>query len=152
MVKIAKPSETWESKKGSYCKRKKPILPAWGWREKLHHGYFLGGLTIRKNSMKPTHPHICPTRRKLFMHEFFFKFWWTICVVSQIGSVETVWRGHYPILHGRQGFWKVLPCWKTLPYFAWQARVLKSIANLMATHIFHVHAVHLVTSLENLCL
>ena len=41
---------------------------------------------------------------------------------------------------------------RALPYSVWQARVLKSIANLEATHIFHVHAVHLVTSLENLCL
>ena len=64
----------------------------------------------------------------------------------------TVWRGYFPILHGKQGFWKVLPHWKVLSYSAWQTRILKSIANLNATHIFHVHAVHLVTALKNLCL
>ena len=133
MVKIAKPSETWGSKKGSYCKRKKPFFTSMRVERKIAPWLFSRRLDHTKELHETDTSSHLPYKKEIIHARILFQ-----VLVNNLCGFADRFSGN--------------SVKRALPYSAWQTRVLKSIANLEATHIFHVHAVHSVTALGNICL
>ena len=109
MVKIAKPSETWESKKGSYCKRKKNLFTSMRVERKIAPWLFSRRLDHTKELHETdTSSHLPCKKETIYARILLQVLISNLCDFAYRFSGNSVKRA--------------------LPYSAWQTRVLKSIA------------------------